>query len=204
MAMARSRSRPGYVRPHQPLRVLGGIILMLGSVAVTFAILTQYAGAWGVPYFSFMTDRGSKCTNDLTGYTCSPMTLADVEYFGDVDLPDDSSVVTGTYHSTHDYQMEAVLEVPGASAEQALADLNQAFGNCSSELPSPLSADGMQRHLRNGERRCLQRIGGDEQPALLDRHWCPHGWHTAHRNGDQVPLTAALARWLAAHISGDS
>jgi hypothetical protein len=141
--MARRRSRPGYVRPHQPLRVLGGIILMLGSVAVTFAILTQYAGAWGVPYFSFMTDRGSKCTNDLTGYTCSPMTLADVEYFGDVDLPDDSSVVTGTYHSTHDYQMEAVLEVPGASAEQALADLNQAFGNCSSELPSPLSTDGI-------------------------------------------------------------
>ena len=41
------------------------------------------------------------------------MTLADVEYFGDIDLPDDSSVVAGTYRSTHDYQMEAVVEVPG-------------------------------------------------------------------------------------------
>jgi hypothetical protein len=141
--MARRRSRPGYSGPHKPLRVLGGLTLMLASVAVTFAVLTQYAGAWGVPYFSFTTDRGSKCKNDLTGYTCSPMTLADVEYFGDVDLPDDSSVVTGKYHSTHDYQMEAVLEVPGASAAQALTDLKQAFGTCSSELPSPLSATGI-------------------------------------------------------------
>jgi hypothetical protein len=123
--------------------VLGGIVLMLGSVAVTFAILTQYAGAWGVPYFSFTTDRGSECTNDLTGYTCSPMTLADVEYFGDVDLPDDSSVVAGTYRSTHDYQLEAVLEVPSTAAAEALVDLKQAFGKCSSELPSPLTTDGM-------------------------------------------------------------
>ena len=89
---------------------------MLGSVAVALAILTHYAGAWGVPYFSFTTDRGSTCKNALAGYTCSPMTLADVEYFGDVNLPDDSSVVAGTYHATHDYQMEAVVEVPSASA----------------------------------------------------------------------------------------
>ena len=113
---------------------------MLGSVAVALAILTQYAGAWGVPYFTFRTDRGSMCKNDLTGYTCSPMTLADVEYFGDVDLPDNSAVVTGTYRSTHDYQMEAIIEVPLDSANQALTSLNQTFGNCISELPSPLSA----------------------------------------------------------------
>jgi hypothetical protein len=124
--------------------VLGGIALMLGSVAVTLAILTQYAGAWGVPYFSFTTDRGSTCKNDLTGYTCSPMTLADVEYFGDVDLPDDSSVVAGTYRSTHDYQMEAVIDVPGGSAAQALISLREAFGTCISELPSPVSTEGMQ------------------------------------------------------------
>ena len=113
---------------------------MLGSVAVTLAILTQYAGAWGVPYFTFRTDRGSMCKNDLTGYTCSPMTLADVEYFGDVDLPDNSSVISGTYRSTHDYQLEAIIEVPLDSANQALISLNQTFGNCISELPSPLNA----------------------------------------------------------------
>jgi hypothetical protein len=123
--------------------VLGGVALMLGFVAVTLAILTQYAGAWGVPYFSFTTDRGSTCKNDLTGYTCSPMTLADVEYFGDVDLPDDSSVVDGTYRSTHDYQMEAVIEVPGVSAAQALTSLTETFGTCTDEIPSPVSTKGM-------------------------------------------------------------
>jgi hypothetical protein len=113
---------------------------MLGSVAVALAILTQYAGTWGVPYFAFRTDRGSMCKNDLTGYTCSPMTLADVEYFGDVDLPDNSSVVSGTYRSTHDYQLEAIIEVPLDSANKALTSLNQTFGACISELPSPLNA----------------------------------------------------------------
>jgi hypothetical protein len=54
-------------------------MLMLGSVLVALAILTQYAGAWGVPYFSFTTDRDSTCKNGLAGYTCSAMTLADVE-----------------------------------------------------------------------------------------------------------------------------
>ncbi len=118
---------------------------MLGSVAVALAILTQYAGVWGVPYFTFHTDRGSMCKNDFTGYTCSPMTLADVEYFADVDLPDNSAVVTGTYRSTHDYQMEAILEVPLDSADQALTSLNQAFGDCISELPSPLGAKGIRK-----------------------------------------------------------
>src|SRR6187399_142867 len=118
--MSRRRPRPGTVQPHKVLRVLAGTGLMLGSVAVALAILVQYAGGWGVPYFSFTTDRGSTCKNELAGYTCSPMTLADVEYIANVDLPDDSSVVAGTYRSTYDYQMEAVIDVPSASATQAL------------------------------------------------------------------------------------
>ncbi|HJV14578.1 MAG TPA: hypothetical protein VJ625_11875 [Propionibacteriaceae bacterium] len=113
-------------------------------MAVALAILTQYAGSWGVPYFSFTTDRGSACKNDLAGYTCSSMTLAEVEYIGNVDLPDDSSVVAGTYRSTHDYQMEAVVEVPATSAALALGSLNQAFGECIDELPSPMSNEGIQ------------------------------------------------------------
>jgi hypothetical protein len=116
---------------------------MLGSVLVALGILTQYAGAWGVPYFSFTTDRGSTCKNGLTGYTCSHMTLAEVEYVSNVDLPDDSSVVAGTYHSTHDYQLEAVIEVPSTSAQQALDSLHQAFGECITDLPSPVSTKGM-------------------------------------------------------------
>jgi hypothetical protein len=121
-------------------------MLMLGSVAVALAILTQYAGAWGVPYFTFTTDRGSTCKNRLAGYTCSAMTLADVEYIGNVDLPDDSSVVASTYRSTHDYEMEAIIEVPSESADQALASLNQAYGDCIEELPSPVSTKGMHQN----------------------------------------------------------
>jgi hypothetical protein len=119
---------------------------MLGSVAVALAILTQYAGSWGVPYFSFTTDRGSTCKNDLTGYTCPAVTLAEVEYVGNVDLPDNSSVVAGTYRSTHDYQLEAVIEVPSASAVQALASLNHAFGDCIDELPSPMGTKDMREN----------------------------------------------------------
>src|SRR3954451_9072901 len=122
--MAWRSSRPRLGHRHQALRILGGTMLMLGSVLGALAILTQYAGTWGVPYFSFTTDRGSTCKNGLAGYTCSAMTLADVEYISNVDLPDDSSVVAGTYHSTHDYQLEAVIEVPSTSAQQALDSLN--------------------------------------------------------------------------------
>jgi hypothetical protein len=119
---------------------------MLGSVAVALAILTQHAGSWGVPYFSFTTDRGSSCKNDLAGYTCPTVTLAEVEYIGNVDLPDNSSVVAGKYRSTHDYQLEAVIEVPSTSAGQALVSLNQAFGDCIEELPSPMGTKGMQQN----------------------------------------------------------
>jgi hypothetical protein len=39
--------------------------------------------------------------------------------------------------------MEALIEVPSASADQALSDLNQAFGNCIPEHASPMSTKGM-------------------------------------------------------------
>ena len=116
---------------------------MAGFVLVTLAILTHYAGAWGVPYFTFTSERGSKCTNDFTGYTCSPLTLAEVEFYADLDLPDDTSVVSGSYRSTHDYQLDAVLEVPATSAAAALKNLMTAFGRCMPDQPSPLNATGL-------------------------------------------------------------
>ena len=156
--MARTRIRPGYDHRHNTLHVLGGIALMLGSVAVTLAILTQYAGAWGVPYFSFTTDRGSTCTNDLTGYTCEAMTLADIEYFGDIDLPDDSSVVAGTYRVDP--------RLPDGSSDR------RAWGVSRPSTDQPQrgvrqlhlrpSRSGEHRghagHVRNGQRRYLQRL----------------------------------------------
>ena len=125
------------------LRVLIGVLAMAAFVVVAFAVVVRYAGGWGVPYFSFTNERGSHCVNNLTGYTCSPTTLADVKYFGDIDLPDDTRVVSGTYHSTHDYQLDSVLEVPPAQSASALKTLNQAFGRCVANHPSPIDTKGL-------------------------------------------------------------
>ena len=117
--------------------------MMAGFVLIVLAILTHYAGAWGVPYFTFTSERGSTCTNDFTGYTCSPLTLAEVEFYADLDLPDDTKVISGSYRSTHDYQLEAVLEVPAASAAAALKSLMTAFGRCMPDQPSSLNTTGL-------------------------------------------------------------
>ena len=114
-------------------------------VLIALSIVLRYAGGWGVPYFSFSTDRGSPCVNNITGYTCTPTTLADVEYFGDIDLPDDTRVVSGTYRSTHDFQLDSVLEVPAASAPVALKSLNESFGKCRTGQPSPMDTTGLSK-----------------------------------------------------------
>ena len=116
---------------------------MAGFVLITLAILTRYAGAWGVPYFGFTSERGSECTNNFTGYVCTPITLAEVEFYADLDLPDDTTVTSGTYRSTHDYQLEAQLDVPPASAAVALKSLSTAFGPCVPEQPSSLNTQGL-------------------------------------------------------------
>lgn len=127
----------------KPLRVLGGIALMAAFVLIVLAILTRFAGAWGVPYFGFTSERGSECTNNLTGYVCSPITLAEVEFHAEIDLPDDTKVVNGAYRSTHDYQLEAQLDVPAASAEAAWKSLSTAFGRCVPNQPSALNTRGL-------------------------------------------------------------
>jgi hypothetical protein len=106
-------------------------------------VVTRYAGGWGVPYFSFTSERGSSCTNDLTGYTCTRLTLGDIEFFGDVDLPDDTSIVSGTYRSTHDYRLDAVVEVPHPHAAAALRSLQESYGKCQPGHPSPLNPTGL-------------------------------------------------------------
>ena len=127
----------------RPLRILVGTLLMLGLVAGGLAILAQYAGAWGVPYFTFTSDRGSPCTNNFTGYICSPVTLADVEFFGDVQLPADTKVVSGTYRSTHDYMLQASMEVPPPSEAAALKALITAYGRCIGGHPFPMPTAGL-------------------------------------------------------------
>ena len=125
------------------MRIIVGILLMTAFVMVSWAIITRYAGGWGVPYFSFTTERGSPCTNNLTGYTCRPMTLADVEFYADLDLPANSRVLDATYRSTHDYQLEARLQVPAATAAPALRGLQDSFGACQPGHLAPMSTTGL-------------------------------------------------------------
>lgn len=116
---------------------------MAAFVVGSFAVVLRYAGGWGVPYFSFTTDRGSSCTNDFTGYTCDPVTLADIEFYGDVDLPDRTKIITGTYRATHDFTLDTRLEFPKADAAAGLKSLQAAYGKCQADHPSPLPAAGI-------------------------------------------------------------
>ena len=120
--------------------ILASIVGMVGVVVVALAILVQFAGRWGVPFFSFATERGSTCTNGVLGYTCEPLTLADTEYYGQVDLPQNTRVVSATYASTHDYRLDASLEVPAPSAAAALKGLQASFGACVKNHISPIDA----------------------------------------------------------------
>jgi hypothetical protein len=114
------------------------VALVLGVIAALL-ILARFAGGWGVPYFSTTTDRGSHCVNTFTGFECPSVTLGDIGYFGDVELPPDARVVSSHYRSTHDYQLEAVLEIPPASAAAGLKGLHESFGGCDKDHPSPLT-----------------------------------------------------------------
>lgn len=118
---------------------------MVLFVATSFFVVARQAGAWGVPYFSFTSAHGSRCTNDFVGYTCTPLTLADVEFFGDVDLPANTAVVASRYHATHDFQLEAQLEVPAAAAAKAAKQLTDAYGPCRRDARSPLPTAGLRQ-----------------------------------------------------------
>ena len=125
--------------------MLLGSALMLLFVATAFYVVARQAGSWGVPYFSFTSAHGSHCTNGFVGYTCSPLTLADVEFFGDVDLPANTAVVASRYHATHDFELEAQLEVPATAAAKSLKQLNAAYGPCRRDARSPIATAGLRQ-----------------------------------------------------------
>lgn len=125
-------------RRNKAIRVSVGILLMAAFVLILFGILTRYAGVWGVPYFSFTSERGSPCVNKLTGYVCEPLTLADLQFYGDVTLPPDTRVIRGTYTATHDYVLQARVEVSKPSAAAAMAALAEEFGRCVPGHPAPM------------------------------------------------------------------
>lgn len=118
---------------------------MLAFVAIILGVVGHYAGSWGVPYFSFETERGSTCKNTMTGYTCEQLTLEDVEWYGEVQLPDDTVVKQATYTATHDFEMAALLEMPKASSGQGLKELNKAYGKCQPDHFTNLDTKGLSK-----------------------------------------------------------
>jgi len=118
-------------------------VTLVLAVVVALLVLARFAGAWGVPYFSTTTERGSRCVNTFTGFECPSVTLGDIGYFGDVELPPATRVVSSHYRSTHDYQLEAVLEVPPADAADGLTALQESYGTCVKNHSSPLSEPGL-------------------------------------------------------------
>ena len=118
-------------------------ISLVLAVLVALLVLARFAGVWGVPYFATTTDRGSRCVNTFTGFECPALTLGDIGYFGDVEMPPDTRVVSSYYRSTHDYQLQAELEVPPASAADGLAALKESYGKCVKNHSSPLTEPGL-------------------------------------------------------------
>jgi len=126
-------------RARRALTVAAFCLTVVLAVLVALLVLARFAGGWGIPYFSTTTERGSRCVNTFSGFECDGLTLADVAFYGDVELPDDTRVVRSHYVSTHDYQLQAALEVPPASAASALAALKDSYGRCVKAHPSPFS-----------------------------------------------------------------
>ncbi|WP_157719777.1 hypothetical protein [Microlunatus sagamiharensis] len=130
-------------KARKALRIAIFCVSLVLGVILALLVLARFAGGWGIPYFSMTTENGSRCVNTFTGFTCESVTLGDVELFGDVDLPDDTQVVRSRYVSTHDYALQAALEVPAAGAQDALTALQESYGKCVKDHPNPLSEDGL-------------------------------------------------------------
>lgn len=116
---------------------------MIVIVLVLLGVVTRFAGVWGVPYFKYVSDRGSPCQNTLTGFVCTPLTLSDVTFYSDAEFPDGTKVTSGSYRATHDYHLQARLEVPAESAAAAFAQLTDEFGQCQPDHPVPIATDNL-------------------------------------------------------------
>ncbi len=112
-----------------------GTAIMVVLVAILIAVLSRFAGGWGVPFFSFTTDRGGKCTNTLTGYECDRLTVGDISWWGDVDLPRHTKIIRAHYESNAVFELNAVVVVPKEDAKSTYKKLHKTFGSCGRKRP---------------------------------------------------------------------
>lgn len=128
---------------HRAGRILIGIGIMIIVAATPFVVLSKFAGGWGVPYFTFVTDRGTTCTNDFTGYHCDNLTRADIIWWSDAQLPQGTRLIRSHYKSTNDFSLDALVQVPAAESKQTLAALGKTFGPCRPDHPTQLTTPGL-------------------------------------------------------------
>ncbi|OYO09562.1 hypothetical protein CGZ94_18030 [Enemella evansiae] len=126
-------------RRSRRLRILIGVCVMVLVLLIAWLVIAANAGRWGVPMFNFTNERGSQCRNDFFGHSCNPMTLEDISYRADVPLAADTKVLLGTWRQTHDFQLTARLVFPKESAKASYEALQQKFGECRQNQPSPLA-----------------------------------------------------------------
>ncbi|WP_026927011.1 hypothetical protein [Granulicoccus phenolivorans] len=126
---------------YRNLKVATGVIGIGVIVLFLWLILSGLAGRWGVPGFAFTNDNGSQCRNNVTGYTCSPMTLRDIKAATEFDLPDESVVRSSLLTMpNHEVQAQIQLTAQQAEAFDLHHRLQQAYGDCSPLAASPLNS----------------------------------------------------------------
>jgi len=115
----------------KPVRVLLGTVCMVAVVAVGLGLLVSRAGEWGVPYFSFPTDNGTRCTNTWAGYECHDLTIADYDRWSDFPVPAGSTLVASSYSRTsNDFTVTAQLRTDSSHSEAVGKDLTTKYGAC--------------------------------------------------------------------------
>ena len=174
-------------------------VALVLAVLVALLILARFAGGWGVPYFSTTTDRGSHCVNTFTGFECDSLTLADVGYFGDVELPPDTRVVSAHYKS--DARLPARRGARGPSGRRRGRPGEPAGHVRPLREGPPLPALRARPHvaLHHGERPGHHRDRHPRQPPVRRRHrataptrpaWSTSPSVPADSRGDLAPADA--------------
>ncbi len=131
-------------RPSRARSIVLGLAAMIVVVVIAGAIVWTQAGKWGVPYFSFVDEHGSQCTNELLGHRCESITLEHVEAVSGFDFSA-AKIVSGSYTQSQDYDLEARLRVPKSDVKKLSKAINKRYGKCIKNRPTTLPTDGLKK-----------------------------------------------------------
>ena len=114
-------------------------------VIVAGAFVWTQAGKWGVPYFSFVDQNGSQCTNEFLGHRCEPITLDHVRAVSNFEWPPSVSLVSGSYTQFQEYNLEARLRAPKSEVKDLTKAIDRRFGKCVKNRPTNLPTDELKK-----------------------------------------------------------